>query len=140
MENTVNSRILLLKTKSELNTNEFAIKANISPITFWNAKKGEKISDQTLRKISKAMRVNYEWLLTGEGEVFMEPEVEVKEQTMPWKDEAYQLLKAEVLDLREKHNQAMQMVSKMIDRMSLGKLNSYALTAKERKTASLLHN
>lgn len=139
MENTVNSRILLLKTKSELNTNEFAIKANISPITFWNAKKGEKISDQTLKKISKALGVSYDWLLTGEGEIFSEPIAEQKEAT-PWREEAYNLLKDELKDWKAKHAEAMNMVSMLIQRVPMGKFNGYALTAKERKTASLLHN
>jgi len=72
MENTVNSRVLLLKTHLGLGNNEFATKANISTTTVWNIQNGGEINPKTIRNICEALNVNKEWLLNGKGKMFNE--------------------------------------------------------------------
>jgi len=70
----------------------------------------------------------------GVDEKFFKGDAELKITTLrnlnantdnsnPWREEAYQALKDEVNEWRKKHTDAMDMLSRMIDRMQPGKHN-----------------
>ncbi len=53
-------------------TNSFAVKSNIDPSNMAKMLEGkQKISVKTIRKISETFSVNYFWLLTGDGDMFL---------------------------------------------------------------------
>ncbi|MCM1020863.1 MAG: helix-turn-helix transcriptional regulator [Muribaculaceae bacterium] len=55
--------------------NAFAIKAGIDPTNFSKMLAGKQtITNNTLKKISKAHGISFEWLLTGDGEMMLKPE------------------------------------------------------------------
>lgn len=69
MENSVKSRIDMLKNELKLNDIEFCTKANISTATLFRLKRGEEMSNKVIRSICEAFGVSHEWLLNGEGEM-----------------------------------------------------------------------
>ncbi len=103
MENTVNSRVLLLKTHLNLNRSEFSNKANISLSTFDNISTGHNIYPKTINAISQAFNANRDWLLTGHGDMFVEPKhTAVGFGTEnPYKDALVAELKSQVEYLKE---------------------------------------
>lgn len=68
MKNGVNQRILLLKSELDCTSVEFCAKAKISNGTLANIQNGEPIGQKTIRTIADALKVNKEWLLTGNGD------------------------------------------------------------------------
>lgn len=72
MENTVNKRILMLKTDLGLGNSEFATKANISTTTLWNIQNEGDIAPKTIKNICEALNVSKEWLLTGNGKMYLD--------------------------------------------------------------------
>lgn len=66
-------RIETLIKLLKMNRNQFASGAGIATSNLAKMLSGQqKISDKTLHKIEAAYNVNFEWLKTGEGEVFCE--------------------------------------------------------------------
>jgi len=61
----------LITTVSEGNVSKFARRAGIVPNTVHNYLKGRPPNSDFLVEIQKTYRVNLNWLLTGEGEMFL---------------------------------------------------------------------
>ena len=100
-KDTVNSRVMLLKTKLKLTQNEFCFKAKISSGTLHNIRKGGIVSDKMQESICEGLNVNPKWLENGEGEIFL-PAIETQnEQFNPWKDALVNQMKEENLTLRQ---------------------------------------
>lgn len=95
METSVNKRILMLKTQLSLTDIEFCGRASISTGTLYKIKNEDEISQRVLNSISNAFGANKEWLESGRGKMFLEKQMPALSQEVPWKDEAYQQLKAE---------------------------------------------
>jgi len=71
MESFTNRLLFILK-KFKIKQKEFAKTIKISPSTLSEYKKGtKKPSMDTLYKISTEYKINLNWLLTGEGEMFI---------------------------------------------------------------------
>lgn len=117
MENTVNSRVLLLKTHLGLGNNEFAIKANISTTTVWNIQNGGEINPKTIRNISEALNVNKEWLLTGKGKMFNDPKETILAMVEnPYKD----ALVAELKQQNERLTKQNEWFQSLINQLTAG--------------------
>ncbi|MBX3165615.1 MAG: hypothetical protein KF900_14155 [Bacteroidetes bacterium] len=77
MENTVNSRVFLLKNKLGLTDVQFCGRSNISTFTLNKIKNNEKTTPKIYDAIVNAFNVNREWLLNGTGEMFKPVPLEV---------------------------------------------------------------
>ena len=99
MKQTVNERVIMLKTDLKMTSAEFCHAAGIASSTFANIQNGKPISVKTLRTISEKLSVSHEWLETGNGKAFVERKSNADQS--PWKDEAYQVLKDQVEFLKE---------------------------------------
>lgn len=99
MKNTVNERVVMLKTDLKMNAAEFCHASGIASSTLANIQNGKPISAKTLKTISEKLSVSYEWLETGNGKAFIERKS--NSDASPWKDEAYQVLKDQVEFLKE---------------------------------------
>lgn len=64
------TRLTEAKDKLGLSTNRFAADAGLGPSNMAKMLKGEmQITPKTLRAVANAHGVNYQWLLTGDGEM-----------------------------------------------------------------------
>ena len=112
MENTVNSRVLMLKTHFNLTTDEFAIKSNVSRTTLWNIQNGGDINPKTIRNICEALNVNKDWLLHGKGKMFNESKALVGAEN-PYKDALVAELKQANERLIEQNKWFQQLVNQL---------------------------
>lgn len=85
---TVNSRILRLKTLLDLGQNEFCSAAKISTATFHSIKNEIDIRPRTVRNICEALGANQDWVFKGEGEPFTE-KTATSPVGNPWESETY---------------------------------------------------
>lgn len=103
MENTVNSRILLLKSELGFTTMDFCSKAKISSGTFQNIRINENVNQRTLNLIIENLNVNRDWLMHGKGKMFNEAKhtaVGMGAEN-PYKDALVAELKSQVEYLKE---------------------------------------
>ncbi len=113
MEETVNQRVKILRTTLNLSVEDFAEKSNITRTTLWRIEKGEgNVMPKTIRSISNAFNVSYNWLTSGIGEMF-NTETQ-KSQSDYWKDEAFDALKSENNYLRNQYTQLMNLFNNVV--------------------------
>ena len=75
----VNDRIKQIRTTLNINQRDFAKRIYISQTLLGNIELGNRnVNDRTIQLISTAFNVNKNWLLTGEGEIFSTPPVDIK--------------------------------------------------------------
>ena len=75
----VNDRIKQIRTALNINQRDFAKRIYISQTLLGNIELGNRnVNDRTIQLISTAFNVNKNWLLTGEGEIFTTPTVDIK--------------------------------------------------------------
>lgn len=99
MKNTVNERILMLKTELNLPDIDFCSSAGISVGTLHKIKKGDSISKRTLANIAHHLQVDMNWLVEGIGEMKVEP---VQQQvSTTWKDKAFSTQEKYIDHLKE---------------------------------------
>ncbi len=96
MENTVNTRILMLKKHLKLTDIRFCDKAGFSTGTLFRIKKGEEISSKIIDQIVNNFGVEREWLLHGKGEFELHESVRVEESgnKSSWSARAYDAMKS----------------------------------------------
>lgn len=112
MKDTINNRIMLLKTDSGLTNLEFCHAANISHGTLNNIQNGENVSPKTIKAICDALHVNKDWLMTGKGEKHnTTPKAEQNEAQNPWRDALVSQIKDENNRLQKEVERLWQMVS-----------------------------
>lgn len=73
----VKKRIEILKMKFNINTgSDFAKSVGINKSNFYQAMKGEErhIGESMINKIAACLHINREWLLTGNGEIYINME------------------------------------------------------------------
>lgn len=69
----MNSRILQVRKSLKLTQDDFAKKIGLSKNFVWMIEKGERTpSERTLKDICREFNVNYDWLTSGEGEMFQD--------------------------------------------------------------------
>lgn len=69
----MNSRILQVRKNLKLTQDDFAKKIGLSKNFVWMVEKGERTpSERTLKDICREFNVNYDWLISGEGEMFQD--------------------------------------------------------------------
>jgi transcriptional regulator with XRE-family HTH domain len=107
MENSINSRVILLKNHFKLDTKQFVAKANISPTTLWSIEKGGEMKPKTIKQIADSFNVDISWLLTGEGEMLAKDN---DSKTDPWKDALVSQIKDENNRLQKELERVWQMV------------------------------
>lgn len=113
---TVNTRILMLKTKLELGQTEFCNKTGMSSATYHNIKNDGEVRKSTARNIALSLNANPNWILTGEGEMFLE---QTEQSSNPWKDALVSQVKSE----NERLQKEVERLWGMIDKFSGGKIN-----------------
>lgn len=99
MENTVNSRVLLLKKELGLSNNEFCLQSKISTSTLYSIQSGVDMKSKTITAIAEAFNINKDWLINGKGKMLNEKIKEISAN--PWKDALISELKEEVTYYRE---------------------------------------
>lgn len=109
MENTVNERVLMLKTHFNLGRNDFASKAGISPTTYDSIVNGNNVYPKTIKSIITAFNVNTDWLLHGKGKMFNAEPKEAPSND-PWKDALVMQVKEENTRLQRELERVWQMV------------------------------
>lgn len=73
MKKDIVNRVIDIRKKSNLNMTEFANKLNLSKSTISLAERCERpYTQRTLLDICEKFNVNYDWLMTGEGEMYKE--------------------------------------------------------------------
>jgi transcriptional regulator with XRE-family HTH domain len=87
---TVGQRIRLLRTALGLTQREFADRLRLDKGTISNLETDkQRPSDQLLRLISLEFATSEEWLRTGEGDMFVSPDVILKKYLTRFDDRAY---------------------------------------------------
>lgn len=97
MEQSVNARVLMLKTQLGLTDIEFCGRSSISTGTFNKIKNEEEVSQRVLNSIIAGLNVNREWLLYGKGKMLKE----LQGSFDPARDTLYKDLKEEINFYRE---------------------------------------
>lgn len=115
-KDTVNSRILLLKTHLGLGFNEFYQKADISSSTLLGIQNGTEIKKSTAKKIANGLNANLNWILRGEGEMFNAATQTQTEAQNPWRD-------ALVSELKDQVTKKDAMIDKLLALLGGGKVN-----------------
>ena len=70
---TLNTRIKEIRKTLGLTQEKFADKIGLSQNFVWMIEKGERLpSDRTIMDICREFNVSYDWLTTGEGDMFEE--------------------------------------------------------------------
>jgi len=110
MENTVNSRVLLLKKELGLSNNEFCMQAKISTSTLYSIQNGVDMKSKTITAIAEAFNINKDWLLNGKGKMLNEKNKETT-NVDPWKDALVSQVKEENNRLQKEVERLWQMVS-----------------------------
>ncbi len=123
-------RVKQVRQATRLNQEDFAKALGVSTSIVAKVESEAASPDNLIVTISKKTGISIEDI--EKGNIPSEINI-VNENDISWKDEAYTLLKEELKDWKAKHAEAMLMLSKMIDRMSLGKHKSFALTANGKK-------
>lgn len=101
MEETVNTRILALRTHLGLSQSDFATQLGITQVGVWRIETGEvKPRKTTLQNIVQKFGVSRDWLIDGVGEIRIETPQMTNSNESFWKDEAYRRLEEEVAFLR----------------------------------------
>jgi len=113
MENTVNERVLMLKTHFNLNNLEFCTKADISIGSMSNIQNGGNLSSKLLRNICEAFNANKDWLLTGKGKMFNESKTNAGGAENPYKDALVAELKQANERLIEQNKWFQQLVNQL---------------------------
>lgn len=128
----VNERIDEMLMDSGMTNHELASRIGKHSVTIDRILSGatENPSYGTIKSIAEALNCHIEYLLKGTGPKKME-----LKQDNPWKDEAYIILKDELKEWKLKHTQAMEMVGRLIDRVSPGKHNGFMVPADNRRSA-----
>lgn len=122
MENTVNQRVILLKTHLEWNNQEFCEKTGLATSTLWNIQKGIDMKPKTIRAIVEKTGVNKEWLLTGKGNMLRTDtgltEAAKKENdhyqrgtVEVWQDATYKSLQDQIQSLKDEVKKAWAIAS-----------------------------
>lgn len=132
MENSVNTRVLMLKTELRLTDIQFCGRANISTFTLNKIKNNEEVTIKVINSIIQSLNVNKDWLLTGKGKMFNEPLpgaasllAGAKSDFNPYKDALVAELKGQVVYLQE------------MLKLALGNKNANFLKAIEEAAAPL---
>lgn len=112
MENTVNSRVLLLKKETGLTDVQFCVKGKLSTFTLNKIRNNEDVSMKIYTSLINEYNVNKEWLLHGKGKMFADaPKAESSNSVDPWKDALVMQVKEENNRLVEQVRWLQQMVS-----------------------------
>jgi transcriptional regulator with XRE-family HTH domain len=73
MEFGIKERFVIIRQKIGLNTKQFATSLNMASTTVSSIESGKREpSKEVLVKLSVTYKVNLHWMLTGEGEMFLE--------------------------------------------------------------------
>lgn len=128
MKTNVNQRVKLLRKALVLSQSEFAAELGVSASIISKVESEEQ--EPTPKLLSRVMdhfHVNGEWLIYGKGELsFVKPEK--KAASDPWKDITYKELKENNSYLQRKLDEATLMLSRFIERGSLGKFSALYYT------------
>ena len=69
----MNTRIQAVRKSFKMTQDEFAEKIGLSKNFVWMIEKGDRIpSERTIKDICREFKVNYDWLVTGTGEMFQD--------------------------------------------------------------------
>lgn len=101
METTINARILLLKSQSDLTNLDWCREAGISHGTLHNIQKGENVQQKTINTLCESLNLNKTWLLTGEGPQYKETPKAVAGGEITYRDAYIDDLKNQVNYLQE---------------------------------------
>lgn len=75
--NTINERIKKVRADAGVSLRAFGEGAGITASSVLKIENGENNpSEQTIRLISSAYKVNYQWLKYGEGEMYLPPDTD----------------------------------------------------------------
>jgi len=79
MIDDLNDRIKQVRTTLNISQRDFAKRIYISQTLLGNIELGiRNVNDRTIQLILTAFNVNRDWLLTGKGEMFSAPAVDIK--------------------------------------------------------------
>ena len=69
----MNTRIQQIRKTSKMTQDEFADKIGLSKNFVWMIEKGERTpSERTIKDICREFKVNYDWLVSGTGDMFQD--------------------------------------------------------------------
>lgn len=69
----MNTRIQAVRKSFKMTQDEFAEKIGLSKNFVWMIEKGDRIpSERTIKDICREFKVNYDWLVSGTGEMFQD--------------------------------------------------------------------
>ncbi|WP_032809496.1 MULTISPECIES: helix-turn-helix domain-containing protein [unclassified Leptospira] len=95
-QNEISGRVRELITALGLTQREFADKLSLTPAFINNVlNQGKSFSQETIAKISFKFRVNINWLLSGEGDMFIPSAAEIHRQVDEFRELLGKLRKRE---------------------------------------------
>lgn len=102
MENTLNQRVVELRSVLNLSQADFAAKLGLTQVAIWRIESGEtQPRRSTLEKICTTFNVDRNWFINGVGELrFSEGKNSTSIAENPWKDALVQQLNDEIKFLR----------------------------------------
>jgi transcriptional regulator with XRE-family HTH domain len=121
MEQTVNERIKMLRSKLNLSQNDFATKVGASMITVSRWETGSSIPMKNLYRINEVFGVSLEWLKDGEGELEFSQSDETNQVT--WKEKAFDSIKKHNEHLEQEVQFLRNMLSNVTSKMSSANFN-----------------
>lgn len=69
----MNTRIQQIRKTAKMTQDEFADKIGLSKNFVWMIEKGERTpSERTIKDICREFKVNYDWLVSGTGDMFQD--------------------------------------------------------------------
>ncbi len=81
MEKTIGERIKILRKQLKLNQTDFGDRLHVKQSTIGGWETNIRtVLDRSIADICREYKVNYEWLVYGEGEMFNEPDVMILEK------------------------------------------------------------
>jgi transcriptional regulator with XRE-family HTH domain len=107
MEQTVNDRVILLKNYLKLGRQDFAAKANISPVTYDNIANGLNINPKTVTQIATGLGIPRDWLVNGGGPMPLPGSLSSTGQdtaTDLWQDATYKSQQDQIKTLQDQIN------------------------------------
>lgn len=128
MKQTVNERVKLLRTHMGKTQQDFAGLIGLTSTQLSRIENGESSPQKnTIKQIVENTGVDFDWLMTGKGDIKIHAVTSKTQVRDPWQDITYKELRETNTYLQGKLNEAMSMLSRVLERGNLGKLKASGL-------------
>lgn len=126
MENSVNTRVKMLRSHLNISQNDLAKKTGVTSVTIYQIENGQSNpSAKTIEKIIQNTGVNREWLLHGTGEMTFSETVRVDEgdKKASWSEKAFEAIKSQNEHLEQEVQFLREMLKNITSKLGAANFN-----------------